>query len=165
MTARSTKRRPSGRTEDIALVLKIHELSERYPCFGYRTIASRPGSTFLPGTEQNEPRGRITAATLRPRSLARPRGVFLRPAIEFTATIRYGRRHTKNTGLDRHPSGELRVGIETGYTQELRLADGDRAFKLRFRPTSECGAVWKAPSGACGGALPSLSPATNNAGR
>ena len=36
--ARSTKRRPSGRTEDIALVAKIHELSERYPRFGYQKI-------------------------------------------------------------------------------------------------------------------------------
>ena len=36
--ARSTKRRPSGRTEDIELVAKIHELSERYPRFGYRKI-------------------------------------------------------------------------------------------------------------------------------
>jgi len=36
--ARSTKRRPSGRTEDLELVAKIHELSERYPRFGYRKI-------------------------------------------------------------------------------------------------------------------------------
>ena len=39
--ARSTKRRPSGRTEDILLVAKIHELSERYPRFGYRKIYYR----------------------------------------------------------------------------------------------------------------------------
>jgi len=36
--ARSTKRRPSGRVEENKLVMKIHELSERYPRFGYRKI-------------------------------------------------------------------------------------------------------------------------------
>ncbi len=35
---RSTKRRPSGRTEERALVAKIHKLSEQYPRFGYRKI-------------------------------------------------------------------------------------------------------------------------------
>jgi putative transposase len=39
--ARSTKRRPSGRVEENKLVLKIHELSERYPRFGYRKIFDR----------------------------------------------------------------------------------------------------------------------------
>lgn len=39
--ARSTKRRPSGRIEEIALVAKVHELSERYPRFGYRKIHDR----------------------------------------------------------------------------------------------------------------------------
>ena len=36
--ARSTKRRPSGRVEENKLVMKIHDLSERYPRFGYRKI-------------------------------------------------------------------------------------------------------------------------------
>jgi putative transposase len=36
--ARSTKRRPSGQTEEILLISKIHELSEKYPRFGYRKI-------------------------------------------------------------------------------------------------------------------------------
>jgi putative transposase len=36
--ARSTKRRPSGRTDEVELVAKIHELSERYPRFGYRKV-------------------------------------------------------------------------------------------------------------------------------
>jgi transposase InsO family protein len=39
--ARSTKRRPSGRIEEAALVSKIHDLSERYPRFGYRKIFHR----------------------------------------------------------------------------------------------------------------------------
>ena len=39
--ARSTKRRPSGRVEENKLVMKIHELSERYPRFGYRKIFDR----------------------------------------------------------------------------------------------------------------------------
>lgn len=39
--ARSTKRRPSGRIEEAALVAKIHELSEQYPRFGYRKIYDR----------------------------------------------------------------------------------------------------------------------------
>jgi transposase InsO family protein len=39
--ARTTKRRPSGRIEENALVRKIHELSERYPRFGYRKIFDR----------------------------------------------------------------------------------------------------------------------------
>lgn len=36
--ARSTKRRPSGRIEEARLVRRIHELSERYPRWGYRKI-------------------------------------------------------------------------------------------------------------------------------
>ena len=39
--ARSTKRRPSGRIEEAALVARVHELSERYPRFGYRKIFDR----------------------------------------------------------------------------------------------------------------------------
>ena len=39
--ARSTKRRPSGRTEEIELVAAIHRLSERFPRFGYRKIFHR----------------------------------------------------------------------------------------------------------------------------
>ena len=39
--ARSTKRRPSGRIEEAALVTAIHTLSERYPRFGYRKIYDR----------------------------------------------------------------------------------------------------------------------------
>ena len=39
--ARSTKRRPSGRIEEVALVSEIHALSERYPRFGYRKIHHR----------------------------------------------------------------------------------------------------------------------------
>ncbi len=39
--ARSTKRRPSGRIDEIRLVAKIHELSEQYPRFGYRKIYDR----------------------------------------------------------------------------------------------------------------------------
>jgi transposase InsO family protein len=35
---RSTKRRPSGRIEEHTLLATIHELSERYPRFGYRKI-------------------------------------------------------------------------------------------------------------------------------
>ena len=36
--ARSTKRRPSGRIEEAALVARVHALSEQYPRFGYRKI-------------------------------------------------------------------------------------------------------------------------------
>jgi putative transposase len=36
--ARSTKRRPSGCTEEVRLLSEIHSLSERYPRFGYRKI-------------------------------------------------------------------------------------------------------------------------------
>jgi putative transposase len=36
--ARSTKRRPSGRIEESRLVRRVHELSERYPRWGYRKI-------------------------------------------------------------------------------------------------------------------------------
>jgi transposase InsO family protein len=36
--ARSTKRRPSGRIEEAKLVRRVHELTERYPRFGYRKI-------------------------------------------------------------------------------------------------------------------------------
>ena len=39
--ARSTKRRPSGRIEEAALVARIHELSQQYPRFGYRKIYDR----------------------------------------------------------------------------------------------------------------------------
>jgi putative transposase len=39
--ARSTKRRPSGRTEENLLVMEIHALSERFPRFGYRKIFDR----------------------------------------------------------------------------------------------------------------------------
>ncbi len=39
--ARSSKRRSSGRTEEIALIAAIHELSEQYPRFGYRKIFYR----------------------------------------------------------------------------------------------------------------------------
>jgi transposase InsO family protein len=39
--ARSTKRRPSGRIEEAALVAKIHSLSDLYPRFGYRKIHDR----------------------------------------------------------------------------------------------------------------------------
>lgn len=36
--ARSTKRRPSGRIEEARLVKRVHEISEKYPRFGYRKI-------------------------------------------------------------------------------------------------------------------------------
>jgi putative transposase len=36
--ARSTKRRPSGHIEEARLVRRVHELTERYPRFGYRKI-------------------------------------------------------------------------------------------------------------------------------
>jgi transposase InsO family protein len=39
--ARSTKRRPSGRTEEAKLVTMIHVLSDRFPRFGYRKIFDR----------------------------------------------------------------------------------------------------------------------------
>jgi transposase InsO family protein len=39
--ARSTKRRPSGRIEEVALVAQIHTLSEQYPRFGYRKVYDR----------------------------------------------------------------------------------------------------------------------------
>jgi putative transposase len=39
--ARSTKRRSSGRIEEIALLSELHTLSERYPRFGYRKIYHR----------------------------------------------------------------------------------------------------------------------------
>lgn len=35
---RSSKRRPSGRIEEAQLVRRVHELSERYPRYGYRKI-------------------------------------------------------------------------------------------------------------------------------
>jgi putative transposase len=38
--ARSTKRRPSGRIEEAKLVRRVHELTERYPRYGYRKIHS-----------------------------------------------------------------------------------------------------------------------------
>lgn len=39
--ARSTKRRPSGRIEEAKLIRRVHELTERYPRFGYRKIHAR----------------------------------------------------------------------------------------------------------------------------
>ena len=45
--ARSTKRRPSGRIEDLVLVAKIHELSERYPRFGYRKVYDQIGRAHV----------------------------------------------------------------------------------------------------------------------
>ncbi len=39
--ARSTKRRPSGRIEEVALVAQIHMLSGQYPRFGYRKVYDR----------------------------------------------------------------------------------------------------------------------------
>ena len=39
--ARSTKGRPSGRTEEVELAAAVHRLSERYPRFGYRKIFHR----------------------------------------------------------------------------------------------------------------------------
>jgi putative transposase len=39
--ARSTKRRPSGCTAETRLVAQIHELSDRFPRFGYRKIFDR----------------------------------------------------------------------------------------------------------------------------
>jgi transposase InsO family protein len=39
--ARSTKRRASGHSAEVALVAKIHKLSEQYPRFGYRKIYER----------------------------------------------------------------------------------------------------------------------------
>ena len=51
--ARSTKRRPSGRIEEAALVARIHELSVRYPRFGYRKIFDRlKGSGWRVGRER-----------------------------------------------------------------------------------------------------------------
>ncbi len=51
--ARSTKRRPSGRVEENKLVMKIHELSERYPRFGYRKIFDKLKTLGWPvGREQ-----------------------------------------------------------------------------------------------------------------
>ena len=35
---RSTKRRPSGRIEEAKLLRRVHELTERYPRFGYRKV-------------------------------------------------------------------------------------------------------------------------------
>jgi putative transposase len=35
---RSSKRRPSGRIEEAKLVRRVHELTERYPRYGYRKI-------------------------------------------------------------------------------------------------------------------------------
>jgi putative transposase len=39
--ARSTKRRPSGCLEEVALVAEVHRLSFEYPRFGYRKIHAR----------------------------------------------------------------------------------------------------------------------------
>jgi hypothetical protein len=35
---RSSKRRPSGRIEEAKLIRRVHELTERYPRYGYRKI-------------------------------------------------------------------------------------------------------------------------------
>jgi len=51
--ARSTKRRPSGRTEEARLLSEIHVLSQRYPRFGYRKIYDRlKSSGWRVGREQ-----------------------------------------------------------------------------------------------------------------
>jgi len=51
--ARSTKRRTPGRAEQIALVSEIHELSNRYPRFGYRKIFDRlKGAGWRVGRER-----------------------------------------------------------------------------------------------------------------
>jgi putative transposase len=39
--ARSTKRRPSGSIEEVALAAEVHRLSAEYPRFGYRKIHAR----------------------------------------------------------------------------------------------------------------------------
>jgi transposase InsO family protein len=51
--ARSTKRRPSGCIEEVALLAEIQMLSEQYPRFGYRKIYDRlKGSGWRVGREQ-----------------------------------------------------------------------------------------------------------------
>lgn len=51
--ARSTKRRPSGRIEEARLVRRVHELTERYPRFGYRKIhAVLRGEAFAIGRDR-----------------------------------------------------------------------------------------------------------------
>ncbi len=51
--ARSTKRRPSGRIEEAKLVRRVHELTERYPRFGYRKIhAILRGEGFAIGRDR-----------------------------------------------------------------------------------------------------------------
>jgi transposase InsO family protein len=51
--ARSTKRRPSGHIEEAALVARVHELSVRYPRFGYRKIFDRlKGAGWRVGRER-----------------------------------------------------------------------------------------------------------------
>ena len=51
--ARSTKRRPSGRIDEVTLVARIHALSEQYPRFGYRKIFERlKGSGWRVGRER-----------------------------------------------------------------------------------------------------------------
>jgi len=51
--ARSTKRRPSGRIEETRLVRRVHELTERYPRYGYRKIHSLlRGEGFAIGRER-----------------------------------------------------------------------------------------------------------------
>ena len=51
--ARSTKRRPSGRIEEAKLVRRVHELTERYPRFGYRKIhAVLRGEGFAVGRDR-----------------------------------------------------------------------------------------------------------------
>lgn len=51
--ARSSKRRPSGRIEEAKLVRRVHELTKRYPRFGYRKIFTRlRGEGFALGRER-----------------------------------------------------------------------------------------------------------------
>jgi len=51
--ARSSKRRPSGRIEEARLVRRVHELTQRYPRFGYRKIFTRlRGEGFALGRER-----------------------------------------------------------------------------------------------------------------
>ena len=50
---RSSKRRPSGRIEEARLVRRVHELTDRYPRFGYRKIhAVLRGEGFAIGRDR-----------------------------------------------------------------------------------------------------------------
>ncbi len=74
--ARSTKRRPSGRTEETALVTEIHWLSEQYPRFGYRKIYDRlKGSGWRVGRERVRLLRR-GASTIDPQSARYPNHVW-----------------------------------------------------------------------------------------